>query len=408
MNMKKLLIAALMFCSTSMAFAGNSDALKAILKASDYAQAEQLLKQNFSQLANDAERAAAYNKLTELAMKEYNAQATVDMENQTLAQLGQKDKMKAYDTVAFNRAALNALKAAVECDKYDMMPNEKGKVKPRFHDKNAKTIWNVRKQLVNAGQSAAENRKTDDVLKYWGTFLDTDQAPLFKGMNYEEQKPYFGQVALFTSQYAYQAKNLDLANKYVDLALGDTAVAKDAMNLKVVFMQEGLKTKDDTLKCIEKLQGLYQKYPDNALVFNSLVSMYNNARMNTQLDQLVADKLASNPKFFPALRAKGYVAMNAQKYDDAINGFKAALEVKPNDALTLTYIGYCINAKAAKVKTLKEQVELLKQSVPYLEKARSVDPNRQEANWSYSLYQCYYGIYGADDSRTKELEAMVK
>lgn len=406
--MKKFMIAALMFISASTAFAGDSEPLKAILKASDYAQAEQLLKSSLSQLANDAERAAAYNKLVQLAMKTYNEQAQVDIQNQTYLSLKQNDKVKAYDTVAFNESALNALKAAVECDKYDQMPNEKGKVKPRFRNANAATIWNARKQLVNAGQSAAQGRNVANVLKYWGTFLDTDNAPLFAGVDHADEASYFGQVALFTSQYAFQEKHMDLANKYVDLALKDTATAKEAMNLKVIYMQQDLKTKADTVACIQKLQELNQKYPDNDVVFNSLVSMYTNQKMTAELDKLVNDKLASDPKFFPALRAKGYQAMNAQKWDEAETGFKSALEVNPKDVLTLTYLGFCINAKAASVKTVAEQKALYQQSAPYLEKARDIDPDRTQANWSYPLYQCYYGLYGADDSRTKELESMVK
>lgn len=406
--MKKFMIAALMFISASTAFAGDSEPLKAILKASDYAQAEQLLKSSLSQLANDAERAAAYNKLVQLAMKTYNEQAQVDIQNQTYLSLKQNDKVKAYDTVAFNESALNALKAAVECDKYDQMPNEKGKVKPKFREANAMTIWNARKQLVNAGQKCAELRDNAGLLKYWGTFLDTDQSPLFSAIDHAEENGYFYQVALFTSQYAYQEQRYDLANKYVDMAMNDSSTAKEAMNLKVIFMQQGLKTKEDSLACIQKLNELETKYPDNDVVFNSLVQMYSNLKMNAELGKLIDDKLAVSPKFFPALRAKGYEAMNAQKWDDAVAGFKAALDVNPDDVLALTYIGFSINAKAAEAKTEAQVKAIYQQSLPYLEKARSLDPDRTQANWSYPLYQCYYGIYGAEDSRTKELESMVK
>ena len=37
-----------------------------------------------------------------------------------------------------------------------------------------------------------------------------------------------------------------------------------------------------------------------------------------------------------------------------------------------------------------------------------VDPNREKANWAYPLYQCYYSVYGANDPKTKELEAILK
>ena len=56
----------------------------------------------------------------------------------------------------------------------------------------------------------------------------------------------------------------------------------------------------------------------------------------------------------------------------------------------------------------QEQKKLYTESVGYLEKAKEVDPNREKANWSYPLYQCYYNLYGANDSRTKEMEGMNK
>ena len=59
---------AMMLVASATAFAGDSDALKAILKAKDYAEAEALLKSGLSQLANDQEKAKAYNKLVDLSL----------------------------------------------------------------------------------------------------------------------------------------------------------------------------------------------------------------------------------------------------------------------------------------------------------------------------------------------------
>ena len=41
-----------------------------------------------------------------------------------------------YDTVGMNHAALEAFKAALECDKFDRQPNEKGKIKIRYRQAN--------------------------------------------------------------------------------------------------------------------------------------------------------------------------------------------------------------------------------------------------------------------------------
>ena len=174
--MKKLIVAAMLVLGATSAFAGDSDALKAVMKAKTYAEAEALLKQNLGQLANDAEKAKAYNKLVDLGMKAYNDQQSIMQTNQIMK------KNDPIDENAMNEGAYNALMNAIECYKYDQLPNAKGKVAPKFGG-NAARVWAARVQLVNAGQTAAQNNKADEVLKYWGAFLDTDSEPLFAGID---------------------------------------------------------------------------------------------------------------------------------------------------------------------------------------------------------------------------------
>ena len=55
-----------------------------MLKAKTYAEAEALVKQNLGQLANDAEKAKAYNKLVDLSMKAFNDQQSIQQTNQIM------------------------------------------------------------------------------------------------------------------------------------------------------------------------------------------------------------------------------------------------------------------------------------------------------------------------------------
>ena len=89
-------------------------------------------------------------------------------------------------------------------------------------------------------------------------------------------------------------------------------------------------------------------------------------------------------------------------------GNPTPLQASADDALIFTYLAFCINSTAASCQTEAEMKKYYEQSVPYLEKARQLDPSRERANWSYPLYQCYYTLYGADDARTKEIESMTK
>ena len=98
--------------------------------------------------------------------------------------------------------------------------------------------------------------------------------------------------------------------------------------------------------------------------------------------------------------------MNDSQWDAAVEDFKKAIQADPKKPLIYTFLGYCLNQKAAGLGTLAEQKKVLEESVKYLEKARELDPDRSEAKWGYPLYQCYYTLYGENDSRTKEVKAL--
>ena len=121
--MKKIVVMAAMILGVSSAFAADSDALKAIMKAKTYAEAESLLNSSLSQLASDAEKAKAYNKLYELSIKGFEEISVLIGENQKAMVM--KEEQKPYDTAAYYNNAYNAVKAAVECDKYDGQPDAK-------------------------------------------------------------------------------------------------------------------------------------------------------------------------------------------------------------------------------------------------------------------------------------------
>ena len=200
---------ALALVASATAFAGDSDALKAIKKAKTYAEAAQLVKT--SQLANDEERAEAYNKLVDLAMEKVGKETGTIAQNQAAVQLG-TGKEEAYDTLGLADAICNAIASAIECNKYDQLPNAKGKVKPQYDEKNAQRIWAVRTHLVNIGQDEARKGNNAGVLKYWGAFLDSDTDPLFAAQDHEAEKGYIGQVAYFAGRYAFDAKDLARAD----------------------------------------------------------------------------------------------------------------------------------------------------------------------------------------------------
>ena len=398
--MKKLIVAAMMVLGATSAFAGDSDALKAVMKAKTYAEAEALLKQNLGQLANDAEKAKAYNKLVDLGMKAYNDQQSIMQTNQIMK------KNDPIDENAMNEGAYNALMNAIECYKYDQLPNAKGKVAPKFGS-NAARVWAARVQLVTAGQTAAQNNKADEVLKYWGAFLDTDSEPLFAGIDAKQkdgEKEYIGQVALFAARYAYQAKDAARCEKYCDIAMKSEKEAKDALNLKLYVMKDGLKTHADSLAYVDKLKGLYAQDENNEVILDGLNSMYSSMKMEKEQEALLNAAIAKNPSNFVALANLGMMYIQKNDADNAIKNLKLALAAKPDNVTVLTYLGACYNSKAGALQDPNGRKVVYKEAVKVLDKAKELDPEKAQANWGYTRYQAYYGYYGPTAAETKKAE----
>ena len=400
--MKKLMMMAMMMVASATAFAGDSDALKAILKSKSYAEAENLVKTTLSQLANDQEKAAAYNKLVDLAMEKFNEQSTIQTENQLAKQMGKEEKP--VDEAAMSEAAYNAVCAGIECDKYDQLPNEKGKIKPKFDSKNAQRLWIApRNQLVNAGQTAVQAQDNATGRKYWQLFVESDSAPLFKDCDREAQKPFFGQVARFAAVFAYQDKDMQKALELCDIAMKDPQEYEGCLNLKLEILGDGLKTKEDSVNYCNKLKDLYAEHKTDGVMeklYNTLQAMGEKDAANKILD----DALAANPDNFVALADKG-LGMLQSNPAEAAKCLKRAAELKADNAVIQTYAGTALSVQAQEIEDAAQKKALYEEAIKYYDKAKELDPDRLQSNWGYNRYNAYYNLYGADDPKTKQAEA---
>ncbi len=388
--------------ASSTAFAGDSDALKAILKAKTYAEAETLIKSSLGSLANDAEKAKAYNKLVDLALNDFSALSAIKTENQVNKQMGKEEKP--LDLKQLNEMACAAIVAGMECDKYDRMPNEKGKVAPKFAAKNAQRLWiSPRAHLVNSGDEARVNKDEATAYRLWSLFVDSDGCPLFADCDHNSQKEYFGQIAYLTAYFAKEAKQPENAIKYAEIAMKDSSYYENALNLKLEILGDGLKTKDDSVKYVASLKGIYAEHKVDGVMeklYNTLLGMGQTDEANKILD----DALAANPNNFVALADRGLALLQANKADEAVPYLQKAFEVKPDNAIIATYAGAGYAIQAQNIEDPAKKKELLKKAIELFDKAKELDPDMLQAKWGYSRYNAYYNYYGADAPETKKAE----
>ena len=404
--MKKMMMMAMMMVASATAFAGDSDALKAVTKSKNYAEAAQLLKQNIGQMTNDAEKAKAYNYLVDLAMNKVVKQTSIIAENQLGMQMGRAaNEIVPYDTLGLADAICDAIYDAIECNKYDQLPNAKGKIDPKFAEKNAARIWAVRSHLVNIGQEQAHNETKTLALKYWGAFVDSGTNPLFDAQNHEPEKEYFGQVALFSGRYAYEAKDMDRGDRYIAIAKKDPTQEKDALATQLYYIRTGLTSHADSVAATNRLKTLYEADPENDALLDALYSMYDGARDKAAQNALLDNHLAKYPNSFAALANKGLMAMGENNAEKGAEWLKKAAAARPDNAVIYTYLGICLSSLAATTEDSAKSKDYYKQAIDAFDKAKELDPDKQMANWGYNRYQAYYGLYGEDDPRTKAAEA---
>lgn len=396
-----MMIMAMMFVASATTFAADSDALKAIKKAKNYAEAAQLIKN--AQLANDQEKADAYNKLVDLAMDKVSKETGTIAKNVAVAQLG-TGTVEAYDTLGLADAICDAINAAVECNKYDQLPNAKGKVAPRFAKKNADRIWVVRSNLINIGQDEASKGNNDNVLKYWGAFVDSSVDPLFAEQNHEAEKAFFGQVAYFAGRYAFEAKDMERANKYLDIAMKDPEQKDEALNYKIFAAGSDLKSKADSLQYVEQLKTLYAEHPENDIILDKLFTTYGGMNDKAAQTALLDNHLQKYPTNSIALANKGMMAINNNDAAEGAKWLKKATEANPENAVIQFYLGVCLNAQGAEADDATQRKSFFQEAVKAFDKAKEIDPNKDQVNWGYNRYQAYYNLYGEDASETKQAE----
>jgi len=408
--MKKVMFMAMMMVASATSFAGDSDGLKAILKAKTYDEANQLLQQNVGSLADAAEKAKAYNHVLEIVMKKVDAETKIITENQLAVQMGGgADKQKPYDTLGLANAICQSLELASECNKYDQQPNAKGKVAPKFAEKNALRVWSNRVHLVNIGQEEAKKGNDANVLKFWGTFVDSRNEPLFAAMDKNPESAYVGQVALFAGRYAFQAKDMERANRYFDEAMKDPEQKKEALGFKIYAMKSVLKTRQDSIDFANKLKPLLDENPDNDAIIDGLYSVYDGLKMKAEQKSLLEGILAKNPNNFVALADLGIMHIGENDYTAAIPFLRKAIAVKDDNASVLYYLAtsLCIMAQDDKTSAADKK-NYYKEAVELYDKCKQVDPDMMQIKWGYNRFNAYYNYYGPEAPETKQAEADYK
>ncbi len=404
--MKKLMMMAMMFVASTTAFAGDSDALKAILKAKTYAEAEQLLKSSLAQLADNKEKAKAYNHLVELAYDKFKNEDNIKTTNQVM------QKNDPVDVEGMVKAGINALNNALECDKYDVLPDAKGKVKPSFQKKNQDRLQTVRIGLLNQGFQYANDNKNQEVFDCLNPYLLSADAPLFKDIEAVKNDANKGAAAFYAGRAALQLEKNERAAEIFKIGVQDTAkqVHDLCFDLLIYTMGKTRVTKADSVKYLNDMKDLYAQYPDNEQVYASYSDALNADGKEDMVLKLADEHLAKNPQSALPHVYKAFIAQGKKDYVTAIAEWDKVPESTNNYVQFVYYRAVCkynqaaeFNEKNSDIRTgrLKPDDDktyrgMLEGSMKDFEKAQQLDPDQLTVKWGYLLKNVYHAL-GMED-----------
>ena len=392
---------AMMLVASATAFAGDSDALKAILKAKDFKEAQSLISSSLAQLTDASEKAKAYNKLVDLAYEKYKKEDDVKTTNMVM------HKEDPVDTDGMLEAGKVALQAAMECDKYDQQPNEKGKVAIKFRQKNQDRTKVIRLSLLQAGIDLANNEKNKEAFDNFDVYLQSAKSAFFEGVDgVSKNDPNLGVAAFYGGRAAYNLEKFDKAIEYFKIGIADTA--KQIHDLSFDFllytMRNSQKTAADSAKFLTDMADLYKEYPDAEQIYSSLSDAYIAKGMNAEVIKLADERMAKYPDSSLPHVYKAFLLMQDKKYDDAIAEFAKVKEdgspvflnsifnsavCKYNKASEFNEANSDLRTGRLKPADHDKFMNMLKDAQGDFEKAKELDPEQKTVRWQYLLHNVY-------------------
>ena len=333
--------------------------------------------------------------------------AVMDEENRKRAEGAQFNEEKLY------QYAYELGNDLVLLEKYDNMPDAKGKVKPRYAQDIIMTYAQEFGQFYNAGAYFYGHEDFSKAYELFKMFIDSSDKLHQAGL-LPKDTVNVPVAAYNMSLCGMQLKDYDKVLTHVDMALANEQMAPSAFRYKTVAYLE----KGDTIKWLDLCKEGTIKFQSDIYFHQSLIQYYDSRNENDKLNLLADELMAQDPSNPLFVYLKGYIAQQKELLDEAIDWYKKTLAVDPDYETALANLGRCYLQKAqaysselssVKItdrKKLAKDKEILNafymEAKPLYEKLRSIAPDRTDY-WLNGLMNCYYNL-----NMEKELNELEK
>lgn len=292
------------------------------------------------------------------------------------------------------------------CDSLDQLPNEKGKIKPKFV-KDIKSILRANlNYYINGGAYYFDKQDYPTAYKFFDSYLEIPNLPMFK----DEKEPLvsktdstYKMIQFYAGVAASQMQKPALAiEKYKALKDADYRGNEVYQCLSSEYIQSG-----DTANYIEVMKEGVAKFPEEKYFLLGLIQQLISSGKNQDAVTYLESAIQKDPQ-------------NAQLYDvmgrlyeesdpaKAQGYFEKALAIDPNYTDALGNLGRIYFNQAVKIQTeanaindnklYREELDkakaLYEKAMPYFEKAHAANPEARE--YMVALRGIYYNLNMGD------------
>lgn len=291
----------------------------------------------------------------------------------------------------------------------DQLPNEKGKVKPKF-TKDIKSLLSADHiYFFNGGAYYFEKKDYKKAYDCFNQYLEISDLPMFAGTPTAAKDSTFMTVQFYGAVAATQLGDSKIAVAALERAK-DTDFRANDVYQSLCYEYEQAK---DTVNLERILEEAISKFPEEQYYLLRLINNYIYSNRNEKALGYLDAAIAKNSSEAQLYDVKGRVYENMNDLANAEKFFNKALEVDPTYTKALSNLGRVyynqgvnkqgeanlINDSKKYQEELGVAKELFKKALPYFEKAHEAEPTEQE--YMIALRGIYYNL-----SMGKELEAI--
>ena len=286
----------------------------------------------------------------------------------------------------------------------DQLPNEKGKVKPKY-TKDIKSILSANHvYLFNGGAYYFDKQEYKKAYDFFNQYVEISELPMFAVTQTAEKDSTFMTVQFYAAAAASLAKDSRLAIAALERAKNTPYRQYDVYQYLCYEYGEA-RTAQDSVMLEKTFEEGMQVFPDSAFFLNNLINTYIYSNRNEKALEMLNVAIQKNPNDANLYNVMGRVYETGLKdYANAEKNFQIALEKDPNLTDALSNIGRIyynqgvnklseanmINDSKKYQEELSMAKDLFKKALPYYKKAHEAEPEKMDN--MIALRGIYYNL----------------